>query len=1044
METPNLCPKRLASFAAVMLLALSSPQTMRAQEALYPHHFNLHEVTLLNGPLKTAQDLNFKTLLDYDADRLLTPFVRQAGLTTGAYAGWETKHPNFENWGGNGFDLSGHVGGHYLSALALAYAACHDNGTRQQLKARLDKMIAVLKDCQDAFDNDNTGLKGYIGGQPINEVWQQLYKGDLSAYDKVRGWVPFYCEHKVMAGLRDAAVYAGDDTAKTLYRKLCDWAVNVVAKLTTQQMQSVLNAEHGGMAEVLADAYTLFGDSSYLEAAKKYSHQTMVSGMQTLNTTFLDNLHANTQVPKYIGFERIAEDDAAATRYATAARNFWSDVANNRTTCIGGNSVEEHFLSKTNSNRYIDKADGPESCNSNNMLKLSEMLADQTHDARYADFYEYTMYNHILSTQDPTTGGYVYFTTLRPQGYRIYSQVNKAMWCCVGTGMENHSKYGHFAYTHDGDSVLYVNLFVPSTLSDTRFGLTQTTSYPYEQQSTITVDKAGAFTLAVRHPWWTTDAYQITVNGEKQNIAVQVGKASYVRLTRSWKKGDVIRVSLPMKLRVEECPNYTDYIAFEYGPVLLAAKTTAENQADADSTGLKLETLQNEYAGEGRMDHAPGSVGKSMKLTTAPLLIGDRSQVLARITDAQPGRLRFTIDASRPDAGTYTWNKLTLQPFATIHHARYMCYWYQQTAENFANSDMAQAEQKAAELEARTIDFVAPGEQQSEAGHEYNYSSDSNKGTYNDESYRDARAGGYIQYSLFNTRGVTDSLSVLCRFTTADHGRKATLTVDGKKIADIVIPQNVKGADNGFYNVEYPIPASLARTADGKAKEKFVVRITASSSTMCPGLYYLRLMSGYTAGTYKWVASDWKTGDTWRLSADNISYDKAANTITVKQGGNNNVCLMLDYANHDYTIGSEQKYLMVMGTNLSTSSGMAYLWWLNGVNKGTQVSPTIVRTIDNQQVFAWDMTASGIGDNISTSGSTNICTGQTIFGLTSTTGTSVITRIDFVKNVDQATFIPAISVPDNRKTVRYDLSGRKTMADGQHGVFIENGKKFVQ
>lgn len=152
---------------------------------------------------------------------------------------------------------------------------------------------------------------------------------------------------------------------------------------------------------------------------------------------------------------------------------------------------------------------------------------------------------------------------------------------------------------------------------------------------------------------------------------------------------------------------------------------------------------------------------------------------------------------------------------------------------------------------------------------------DSNKGTYNDESYRDARAGGYIQYSLFNTRGVTDSLSVLCRFTTADHGRKATLTVDGKKIADIVIPQNVKGADNGFYNVEYPIPASLARTADGKAKEKFVVRITASSSTMCPGLYYLRLMSGYTAGTYKWVASDWKTGDTWRLSADNISYDKA-------------------------------------------------------------------------------------------------------------------------------------------------------------------------
>lgn len=1024
--------------------AASLPLGMRAQEALYPHHFDLNKVTLLDSPMKTAQDLNFKTLLDYDADRLLTPFVRQAGLNSGAYAGWTTQHPNFINWGGNGFDLSGHVGGHYLSALALAYAACHDTSTKKLLKNRLDHMIAVLKDCQDAFDSDDTGLKGFIGGQPINDVWQKLYKGDTSGFDKVRGWVPFYCEHKVLAGLRDAAVYAGDSTAKEMFKKLCDWSINVVGKLTTQQMQSILGTEHGGMDEVLADAYTLFGDTKYLDAAKKYSHQTMLNGMQTLNTTFLDNLHANTQVPKYIGFERIAEHDATATRYAKAARNFWTDVATHRTTCIGGNSVDEHFLSVGNSNRYIDRPDGPESCNSNNMLKLSEMLADATHEARYADFYEYTMLNHILSTQDPQTGGYVYFTTLRPQGYRIYSKTNQAMWCCVGTGMENHSKYGHFAYTHDADSVLYVNLFTHSSLSDSRFALTQTTNYPYEQQSTITIDKGGTFTLAIRHPWWTTDAYQITVNGQKQELNVQTGQASYARLTRTWKKGDVVRVSLPMTLRVAECPNYTDYIAFEYGPVLLAAKTTASDQAEADSTGLKVEKLQNEYAGEGRMDHAPGSVGKSMQLSTAPLLIGDRDKVLGRITNARPDSLRFTIDASRDNATGYQWSKLTLQPFATIHHARYMCYWYLQTPENFASSDMALAEQKAAELEARTIDFVAPGEQQSEAGHEYNYSSDSSTGSYNDETYRDAKANGYIQYSLFNTRGVTDSLSVLCRFTTADQGRKATLTVDGVKIADIVIPQSVKGADNGFYNVEYPIPASLALNADGKAKEKFVVRLTASASTLCPGLYYMRLMSGYTANTYKWVATDWKTGDTGRLSAGNITYNTTANTITVRQSGNNNVCLMLDYANHDYSIGSDQKYLLVIGSNLSTASGMSYLWWLNGKNKGTQVKPTIVRNLGTQQVIAWDMTASGIAENISTSGTTNICTGQTIFGLTSTTGTSVISRIDFVSDVQQATGIANIKTELTDKAGRYDLSGRKVKKDSKHGVYIVNGKKIVQ
>ena len=130
----------------------------------------------------------------------------------------------------------------------------------------------------------------------------------------------------------------------------------------------------------------LFGDQKYLKAAKRFSHKAMIDGMQTVNTTFLDGKHANTQVPKYIGFERIYEADATQIAYRKAAENFWQDVAANRTVCIGGNSVNEHFLSVSNSNRYIDQLDGPESCNSNNMLKLSEMLSDRTHNAMYADF----------------------------------------------------------------------------------------------------------------------------------------------------------------------------------------------------------------------------------------------------------------------------------------------------------------------------------------------------------------------------------------------------------------------------------------------------------------------------------------------------------------------------------------------------------------------------------------------------------------------------------------------------------------------------------
>lgn len=1036
---------KLFLLSAAMTCLGSHP--VQAQSELYPHHFNLSEVTLLDSPFKTAMDLNIGHLMQYDVDRLLTPFIRQAGLSSGVYAGWLSQHPNFENWGGGGFDLSGHVGGHYLSALALAYAACHDAGTKARLKDRLDYMLGVLKDCQDAYDNNTHGLYGFIGGQPINSAWTGLYAGDLTEFNKVRGWVPFYCQHKVLAGLRDAYLYAGSGVAKELFRKLADWSVNVVGKLSDSAMQDVLNTEHGGMNESMADAYSLFGDKKYLDAARKYSHQTMVDGMQTLNTTFLDNRHANTQVPKYIGFERVAENDATASRYTLAADNFWSDVAHNRTTCIGGNSVNEHFLSVGNSNRYIDYPDGPESCNSNNMLKLSEMLSDKTHDARYADFYEYTMLNHILSTQDPTTGGYVYFTTLRPQGYRIYSQVNQGMWCCVGTGMENHSKYGHFIYTHDGAETVYVNLFMASRLDNADFALTQETGYPYEQQTKITVGRDGSYTIAIRHPWWATADYAVSVNGQRQTIDVTPGQAGYVKLNRRWSAGDVITVKLPMALRTADCPNYTDYIAFEYGPVLLGARTTALDAADADTTGLKTETLRNEYAGSGRMDHSPGAVGTSKPLTTAPLLIGPRDEMLSRVKVADLSKLRFTIDASRSDAPDYAWSTLTLMPFHEIHHARYMVYWYGQTAENYAASDMALSEQAGKLLADRTIDFVATGEQQSEAGHEYSYSLDSSTGSYMDETYRDAKANGYIQYSLFNPGGVKDSLSILCRFTTADAGRMGTLTVDGVKIADITIPKTVKGSVGGFYNVEYPIPASLAVDTQGRVKSKFVVRLTASAATLCPGIYYLRLMRGYTDNKYRFMAHNWITGDGARLAADNIKYDAVSNVITVNRAGANNVCLMLDYNNLDYYITPSQKYLMVMGRNLSLAAGASYLWWLNGSNKGTQVQPTVAKTVSmnglDYQVIAWDMTRSGIATNISATADTDICLGRTIFGLTSTTGTSYIHGINFVADVNAAvTGIASAEADDHARDTYYNMQGMR-IATPRHGVYLKKGRKIL-
>ena len=821
-------PKLL--FAGVLALTL---QSANAQTELYPKHFDLEQVTLLDGPMKTAMDLNIKMLMQYDVDRLLTPYVRQAGLAettdvNSPYYQWLTKHPNFKNWGGDaGFDLSGHVGGHYLSALALAYAASHDEAVRAMMKERMDYMLKVMKDCQDAYDKNTEGLYGFIGGQPINESWKKLYAGDLSGISKNWGWVPFYCEHKILAGLRDAYLYGNSAVAKEMFRKLADWSTNLIEKVDDQAFEGFLNCEHGGMNESLLDAYQLFGDAKYLAAAKKYTHKAMLNGMQTLNTTFLDGKHANTQVPKFIGMERIGEMDATATNYITAAKNFWQDVAQNRTVCIGGNSVNEHFLTAANSNRYIDQPDGPESCNTNNMLKFSEMLFDRTGDAKYVDFYEQAMWNHILSTQDPQTGGYVYFTTLRPQGYRIYSEPNKGMWCCVGTGMENHSKYGHFIFTHDGKKTLYVNLFTASKLQSKDFVVIQETQFPYEPKTTLTIGKNGKYSIAIRHPEWVDNGFQVTVNGEViDNLTAMTGEASYVTINRKWKKGDKIEVSLPMTLRYEVCPNYEDYIAFKYGPILLGANTTQGS-----------EKLQNEYGGEGRMDHSPGAMGRQMNLLSAPLLIGNRADVLSRIKVANPSKLTFTIDVKRQGVESYKWNTLTLEPFYGIHHDRYMCYWYQQTPEQFAKSDMALTEARNEELIRHTIDFVAAGEQQSEAGHEYNYSSDSNTGMYRSERYRDARANGHIQYTLANPKGNGENLCVMLRFNLADKGRQAQLTINDQKIADITIPATIEGSEaNGFFEMKYDIPAEMAR--DNK---RFVVRLTASPTTLCPGLYYLRL-----------------------------------------------------------------------------------------------------------------------------------------------------------------------------------------------------------
>lgn len=1023
-----------------LAFALATTLSVNAQSEIYPQHFDLEEVTLLDGVFKNAQDLNIKHLLSYDADRLMTPFVRQAGLSkttdkANPYYQWEQLHPNHENWGSGSFRLDGHVGGHYMTALALAYAATHDASQKAQLLSKIQHILPILQDCQDAYDNDQSGMYGFIGGQPCNDAWKSTYAGKVGNFGYSA--VPLYCQHKILAGLRDIALYCdGDEAAKAkaMFRKLCDWHINLVSKLTDSQLQDWLNTEHGGVNETLADAYAMFKDAKYLAAAKRYSHLSMVNGMQTVSATFLDGKHANTQVPKYIGFARIGQEDAAAGKYMTAAKNFWNDVAANRTVCIGGNSVNEHFISATAGNRYMDETNGPESCNSNNMLKLSEDLFDATHDARYADFYEGTMYNHILSTQDPQTGGYVYFTPLRPQSYRIYSKVDQDMWCCVGTGMENHSKYGHFIYTHDGDNKLYVNLFTPSVLENATFGIRQETAFPYAGSTTLTVTKAGNYQIALRHPAWCGE-YTVTVNGVKQETAVSQGKASYVTLGKTdWAVGDKIEVGMTASLRYEQCPNMPDYIAFKYGPILLASQTSAEG-----------EELPHEYALGERMGHAPDSYAPKKALSTMPMLIGDRKDVLQRVTP-KGGAMQFTIDVSRRDAPAYKWNSLEMKPFYELHHARVNTYFYQATEETYKSSTWAIAEAEAEKLNSRTIDRIDVGQQQAEAG-SVTHSDNSSSGTYNDEDYRDTKAGGWIEATLMNNDANAKDLSIILRYTTADKGRKCNIYVNGKLLKAYTVPATKLGADgNGFYNEEIPL-GDLAYDGEGGVAKTFVVRICAESGTLNPGLYYIRLMKDYTASDYgyRFNAADWGfTGDAGRMAQSKISVDTETNTITMKQSGDNNICLKYGVSK-EYEVALDHKYLVICGTNLNTTSSTAhYLWWLNGANKGTQVAPTTKKTVsDGRVLLAWDITKSNLDANCTADPwvlSTSYNANSTLFGLTAKSSTKevVISYIGFmtedeVKN-DAVVSVGAIPM-SSASDVYYTLNGVRT-SNPTSGIFI--------
>ena len=673
--------------------------------------FALQDVKLTKGIFKNAQEVDLKYILALNPDKLLAPYLIDAGLPL--------KAERYGNWESSGLD--GHIGGHYLSALAMMYASTGN----AEMKSRLEYMVSELARCQAKNGN------GYVGGIPKGQVfWERIHKGDIdgSSFGLNNTWVPLYNIHKLFAGLRDAYQIGGNQQAKQVLIALGDWFLELIKPLSDEQIQQVLRTEHGGMNEAFADLYIITNDKKYLDAARRLSHRNLLNPLLAKQDK-LTGLHANTQIPKVIGFEKIAKLTNNAD-WSNAAQYFWQNVSQTRSVAFGGNSVREHFNPTTDFKKMLESNQGPETCNSFNMLRLSMALFLDKNDASYLDFYERTLYNHILSSQHPEKGGFVYFTPIRPNHYRVYSQPETSMWCCVGSGIENHTKYGELIYSHSAEDV-YVNLFIPSELNWKEKGIqiVQNTNFPYKNSSDLVLKlvKSQTFFLNIRYPKWAESA-KILVNGKIEKINAR--PTEYISLNRKWRNGDKVSIEFEMKTRLEYLPDGSNWAAFVRGPIVLAAKTSTE-----DLKGL--------FADDSRMGHE--TKGKLFPINKAYALVDEPKNYLSKLKPID--NLNFTLDS------------LHLQPFFDLHDARYQMYFQTFTKAAYEKQKDIQKQQEDRELalDAKTIDKINCGEQQPEVDHQYK-GEKSNSGYDDEKFWRNTRA--YISYQLQNKNNAGKYLEI--------------------------------------------------------------------------------------------------------------------------------------------------------------------------------------------------------------------------------------------------------------------------------------------
>jgi len=733
--------------------------------SLQARAFRLQDVRLLDGPFKHAMELDRQYLLSLDSDRLLHNFRVNAGLPSSAepLGGWE--EPKGE--------LRGHFVGHYLTACALMYASTGD----ERLREKGNAVVAGLAACQAKIGT------GYLSAYP------EEFFDRVEALKPV--WAPYYTLHKIYAGLLDMYVYCDNQQALDVCRKFADWVIARNSRLSDEQMQKMLGTEHGGMNEALANLYGLTGEQRYLAIAQRFNHMAVLDPASNRQDK-LTGLHANTQIPKFVGTARQYELTGQEW-LKTASTFFWDTVVKERSYVIGGHSDGEAFSPK----ERLSDALGPsttETCNTHNMLKLTRHLFCWEPKAEYADYYERALINHILCSQNPETGMMCYYVPLRSGSQKVYNTPLNSFWCCTGTGVENHAKYGDSIYFHN-DTTFWVNLFIASELSwqAKGFKVRQETNYPDEAASRLrfTADKPVPLDVKIRRPWWATSGFEVKVNGEKATDSSTPG--SYVTISRTWKTGDTVEIAMPFGLRTEGFRDNPKRLAFVHGPLVLSAEVNVTKPLPA----VVAEEPQ-----------PPASLkpvtGKPSTFTGSPEVF------------------RFV--------GQSTDRAVTLEPFYKMHGGRhYVVYWDLQTPAQWqAKQDEYTAElakQKA--LDARTVDRIKLGEGGDEREHGMQ-GENTASGDFNGRTWRHATDGGWFSYALKVLP--EGSQELLVTYWGSDSGgREFDILIDGRKIATQKLENNRPGQ---FYDQVYPLAKEVTQ-----GKTSVTVRFQAQSGKTAGGIF---------------------------------------------------------------------------------------------------------------------------------------------------------------------------------------------------------------